>query len=278
MKSTIIEEVFNVQVIKAYPETGQKFVFQILHPKYGQCILKIIKHMDERTIREIRIASDYSIPNIPMIYEYDSIDIKQNTLYYIIEEFIDGNTLREDLDKNNFSFEKSFNLLESLLNTAVALEKSQIVHRDIKPSNIICCENNLFYLIDFGIARILNSKSLTYTYDTVGPHTPGYGAPELFQYDKPNITIKADLFSIGIVAYEALFNEHPFLNGKEIDVDEIWIKIKKNDPKHQSLSGNGGKKLMQFLQTLMNKQISKRPPSAYVALEWFKRISNEIRG
>jgi len=60
-------------------------------------------------------------------------------------------------------------------------------------------------------------KSLTVTAVTVGPHTPGYGAPELFQYNKTKIDSRADLFSIGVVVYQAIFGKHPFITGKEAD-------------------------------------------------------------
>ncbi len=278
MDIKLIEKSFsNVKVLKAYPNSGQKYVFLIEHAQFGEVILKIIKDMNERITREIEIATNYNITNTPQIFAVDTISIEGNTYTYIIEQYISGNNLSVELKRTSFSLDRSLCLLESLLKAAVELEKAGIVHRDIKPDNIICSDDGEFYLIDFGIARILSLTSLTYTQVAVGPHTPGYGAPELFQYNKPNISIRADLFSIGIVVYESIFGQHPFITGNEQDINEIWYKTATVVPKDFSIPGDNDRQLMSFLQTLMQKHISRRPPTARKALEWFYIINERIK-
>jgi serine/threonine-protein kinase len=163
-------------------------------------------------------------------------------------------------------------LLETLLRIVVQLEDLKIVHRDIKPDNIICGVNGEYYLIDFGIARQLNKPSLTMTAAAVGPHTPGYGAPELFQYSKNEIDSRADLFSIGVVLFQAVTGEHPFITGDEMGINEIWYRTKTVLPKDIAIDGDTNRQFLYFIQTLMQKHPSRRPPSAKKALEWFYSV------
>jgi serine/threonine-protein kinase len=118
----------------------------------------------------------------------------------------------------------------------------------------------------------LNLTSLTLTAAAVGPHTPGYGAPELFQYDKAKINSKADLFSVGVVVYQAIFGRHPFITGKEADLNEIWYRTATVMPKDDLIPGDTDSQLFGLIQTLMQKQVSKRPPSAKKALEWYYTV------
>ena len=180
------------------------------------------------------------------------------------------------LRKGAIPLTDSLKLFESLLIVVEKLESLNIVHRDIKPDNIICSDDGSFHLIDFGIARNLNLPSLTYTAAVVGPHTPGYGAPELFQYDKASINSKADLFSVGVVVYQAIFGKHPFITGKEMDINEIWYQTVTVTPENYLIPGDRDSQLMGLIQTLMQKQVSKRPPSAKKALEWFYTVQKTL--
>ena len=118
---------------------------------------------------------------------------------------------------------------------------------------------------------------MTLTEVPVGPHTPGYGAPELFQYNKAKINSKADLFSIGIVAYESILGQHPFLTGWEIDRNEVWYRTATVIPKTYRIDGDTDGQLFGLIMTLMQKQVSKRPPSAAKALEWFYVILSTLK-
>lgn len=266
---TEIEKVIEDSIIKEYPNSGQKKVFLARDGDSNVRIVKVVKHGDERILREIEIVTENRIPNVPKIYDVkefaDSSGVKYN---YIIEEYIEGITLTEQLKKSSLNIVEGVKLLDTLLNIAVILENIKVVHRDIKPDNIICSSNGDYYLIDFGIARQLDRSSLTMTQAMIGPHTPGYGAPELFQYSKKDIDIKSDLFSIGVVLFEALTGQHPFLTGDEWDVNEIWYRTRTVMPKDYLIEGDKNKQLISFIQTLMQRHTTRRPATAKKALDW----------
>ena len=276
VSAEIINKLNNATVLKTYPESGQKSVFLLSTSDYPKVILKIIKEMNERVRREIDIVNDNDIMGVPRIFSLDSLTVDGTEYHYLLEEYISGKNLKEVLEEGTLAVSTVLCLLDYLLQVVVQLEELGIVHRDIKPENIIVDDEGKYHLIDFGIARNLNLSSLTMTRAVVGPHTPGYGAPELFQYNKPIINSKADLFSVGVVAYECLFGEHPFVTGKESNLVEVWYKTATVTPKNYSIEGDRDGQLIGFIQTLMQKQPSRRPPSAKKALEWFRAVVKTI--
>lgn len=263
-------------VLKKFPESGQKQVYLVQLDVYGTVILKIVKKMDERIRREIDIVNQNDLPGVPKVKETSSVQIGEDEYFYLFEEYIEGETLTNRLKKGAIPLVESLQLFESLLIAVEKLESLNIVHRDIKPDNIICAVDGSFHLIDFGIARNLNLPSLTQTAAVMGPHTPGYGAPELFQYDKAKISSKADLFSVGVVVYQAIFGKHPFITGKEADLNEVWYRTVTVTPENYLIPGDTDSQLIGLIQTLMQKQVSKRPPSAKKALEWFYTVQKTL--
>lgn len=266
----------SLKIVKTFPESAQKQVFLVNIDEYGTVILKIIKHMDERIQREIDIVNENDILGVPKIKEFSFFLFDGEKYFYLLEEYVAGETLTEVLKCNHLNIQQCLKLFEYLLKVVVQLEALGIVHRDIKPDNIICGDKDTFHLIDFGIARNLNLSSLTMTAVPVGPHTPGYGAPELFQYSKSKIDSRADLFSIGVVVYQAIFGKHPFITGKEADLNEVWYLTVTVIPKIDLIPGDTDSQLIGLIQTLMQKQVSKRPPNAQKALDWYYAVLDTL--
>lgn len=277
-KDDFAEIMPEVEVIKKFPESGQKDVFLVKHKDLGIVIAKIFKSDNKRIEREIKIITTFSFENVPKIFASESFKDKNGSPYLcLFEEFIEGETLKDKIAYKGLNISEGLQLLKTLLDIVSALEEVGVVHRDIKPDNIICTSGGEYYLIDFGIARLLPQTSLTFTQVQVGPHTPGYGAPELFRYSKKDIDSRADLFSIGIVLYESLAGNHPFITGNEIDYDEIWFKTQTIMPNDTAIVGDKDKQLISFIKTLMQKHITRRPPNAKKAKEWFEVVSETIR-
>ncbi|MBE7447008.1 MAG: serine/threonine protein kinase [Planctomycetia bacterium] len=258
---------------------GQKVVYKGIHKEYGVVALKIIldPSADERTKREIDSLTKYNFPNVPKLYEWGPFLCENAQTTYLLEQYISGSTLRSILnEQKKLSLNVCLKLLRSLLETAVELEKQQIVHRDIKPENIIIGNDGFFWLLDFGIARHLSKTSITATNIHFGPHTAGYAAPEQFRNIKKEIDIRTDLFSIGVLIYEALTGQHPFVFGARDHLD-ILRRTETLSPDILLIPGDSQRLLSGFINILMDKYPSRRPRTAKIALDWYTALLPSIK-
>lgn len=274
-----IFECFGVEtILKRYPPSGQKQVVLAKHKRYGTVILKIVEGQSERVKREIEIVTKNQFDHVPKVLEVKTYQIGNQEGIYLFEEYIDGQTLRKVLEQGKLSLNEAMDLTEQILKIIVQMEEKKVVHRDIKPDNIMRNAKGQWYLIDFGIARALNMNSLTMTEAQIGPHTPGYGAPELFQYNKKDIDSRSDLFSLGVVIFETVTGKHPFVRGDELNVNEIWYNTVTFVPQGVVIDGDTDMQFMGLIQTFMQKHITRRPNTAQKALEWFYSVKKGLKG
>jgi serine/threonine protein kinase len=157
--------------------------------------------------REAKAVASLRHQNIVQIHDFDL----QDDHYYMVMEFIDGETLNDKLRKLSKTGSKMpLDEVESIIKqVAAALEyahKRGIIHRDIKPSNILIDKHGQVYLTDFGIARIASTTQFTTTGALIG--TPAYMSPE--QCKGVDISHVSDLYSLGIILYEMLAGKVPY--------------------------------------------------------------------
>jgi serine/threonine-protein kinase len=214
------------KIIKELPHGGQKRVCLAEHPEYGKVVIKrgaITSFTSlERIKREVELLSELDSVFFPKQYHFN-IDFKTKE-FEIVEDFIEGTTLREQMTTPKSSKE-IFKLLHSLIQGLSIVWDRNIVHRDLKPENIIIRTNGMPCIIDFGIARFLDLESLTKTISPYGPCTPIYATPEQLTNNKNQIDPRTDFFSLGIIAIELYLGIHPFspdcVGGKYSIVENI---------------------------------------------------------
>jgi eukaryotic-like serine/threonine-protein kinase len=161
------------------------------------------RELKERLVREAKAAGKLSHPNIVTIYDVG----EEASMQYIAMEFLQGNTL-ESLLKHGLDWDYR-TISKVMIQACEALDyahENGIVHRDIKPANIMILEGNKVKVMDFGIARLDKSASMTQTGTALG--TPNYISPE--QLKGQPVDRRSDIFSLGVVFYEVLTHEKPF--------------------------------------------------------------------
>ena len=250
---------------------GQKIVFDGVHNSYGETVIKLYFQLnDPRSLREIQIERDLNLSMVPKIYETGTIEYEGTETLYIIEQKVKGTELRKVLESGKrFSLEEAVTFLEQGLEFIACIENKGIVHRDIKPENIIRADDGRIFFLDFGIARILGADSLTRTGAMMGPHTPGYAAPEKFNNLKKEIDSRADIFSLGVVTYECITGKNPFREGS-INALEVLQKTETITPVQYSIKGDTQSQFMALLGAMMGKYPSRRPRTAKQAIDWLK--------
>ncbi|MDR1603496.1 MAG: serine/threonine protein kinase [Gracilibacteraceae bacterium] len=238
---------------------GQKVVYSATHPTFGEIVLKLFFKTDARSQREIDISAETVFDCVPKIYETGHVTYVGSDTLYVIEQRVDGEELRKRLVRGEwFTLKEAVDFIEKGLAFIQQLEKNNIVHRDIKPENIIVSADGKVYFLDFGITK---------TEALIGPHTPGYAAPEQFNNLKNDIDSRADLFSIGVVTYECLSGKNPFSEGATSHLD-ILQRTETITPVSFQIQGDTQQQFMGLLSSLMGKFPSRRPKNAAQALDW----------
>lgn len=257
------------QEVELMARGGQKIVFDGVHKLYGETVIKLYFQLnDPRSLREIQIEKDLNLSMVPQIYETGTIEYESTETLYIIEQKVKGTELRKLLESGmSFSLKEAVSFLEQGLKFISSIEEKGIVHRDIKPENIIQADDGKIFFLDFGIARILGADSLTRTGAMMGPHTPGYAAPEQFNNLKKEIDSRADIFSLGVVTYECITGKNPFREGS-VNALEVLQKTETITPVQYSIKGDTQSQFMALLGAMMGKYPSRRPRTAKQALDW----------
>ena len=185
-------------------------------------------------------------------------------------------SLRDWLSSGNkFDLKKAFEILYTLLEIEVILEKSQILHRDINPNNIILGSSGRVYLIDFGLAKNLDGLSLTRTAAAHGPFTPGYAPHEQFANMKLDQDVRTDLFQIGVTIYEGCNGKNPFVEPNETPF-QIMSRTMNTIPPLLDLYGDTKGMFSQFINMLMAKNNSQRPDTAADAMRYLNAIKSTL--
>ncbi len=162
--------------------------------------------------REAQAAANLSHPNIVAIYDWG----QEAGTYFMVMELIRGRTLRQILKNEGALLPRR--AAEIAAETAAALSIAHqhgVYHRDVKPGNIMITEDGAVKVTDFGIARALDdSEELTRTGAVIGTAT--YFSPE--QAQGLPADERSDVYSLGIVLYEALAGKPPFTGDSPVAV------------------------------------------------------------
>jgi len=213
----------------------RKVALKILPPEFANDADRM-----NRFVREAKSASALNHPNIITIHE---IGESEGT-HYIAAEFIDGKTLTKLLNDENLSLKAVLEIAIQIASALAEAHQAGIVHRDIKPDNVMIRPNGLVKILDFGIAKLAETKPVNISSEdstaiklpSTSPGTivgtANYMSPE--QARGKEIDARSDIFSFGIVFYEMLTGRRAFAGETPL---EIISSILKDEPKplHQIL-------------------------------------------
>ncbi len=186
----------------------REVAIKVIHPK-----LSNDRSAVKRFLREARLASRLSQPNIVNVYDFG----QSGGVLYLVMELLRGHTLSSELGQGRrINAKRTVAMASQLCDALEAAHAQGIVHRDLKPSNIVILDDppgrDLIKVLDFGLAKSLIQDSgsvVTNTDALLG--TPLYMAPE--QIEGIVSDQRADLYSLGCILYEMLTGKPPFIDG-----------------------------------------------------------------
>jgi serine/threonine-protein kinase len=197
--------------------------------------------------REAAILKKLDHPNIVRLIGTGRYHKKP---FYVME-YIEGETLEHVLERRDrFTWEEVVTLGQQVCSALKHAHDLGIVHRDLKPANIMLTPDGTAKLTDFGIAKGLENTQLTTTNCTVG--TAAYMSPEQCRGER-NLTLKSDLYSLGVMFYELLTGRKPFIAETTLDMFLAHTGGKFERPSRLVLD------IPIWLDTLVCQQLEKDP-------------------
>ncbi len=215
--STIIADRYRLESLRAHG--GMADVWQATDLQLTRVVaIKLLKPhlaaestLAERFRREAIAAANLNHYNIVTVYDA----IEDNGRQAVIMEFVDGESLRERLDREkSLSINAVLSIGYSVCSALEAAHKQGLIHRDVKPGNILINTTKRVMLTDFGIAKALDGDE-DLTSENIMMGTAKYLSPEQVRGD--NLDARADLYSLGLVMYECLAGKVPFVGKNDTD-------------------------------------------------------------
>lgn len=193
-------------------------------------------------------------PNIVQVYDYDH----DEQVYYMVLEFVPGETLQEHLKRLNESDRKlpikdALKYARDISNAADYAHHRGMIHRDIKPANVMLSVQGDAILMDFGIAKIIGGQRHTATGAVVG--TAMYMSPEQIKGEQPDR--RTDIYSLGVMLYEMVSGHPPY----ESDSAMTLMMMHVNDPIPDVRQLNP--EVPADLVAVINKALAKNPGERY---------------
>lgn len=185
-------------------------------------LLASYKATENERVRRFRqealAVSALSHPNILTIYEVCEF----NQQSFIVTEFVDGQTLRTRIQEGVIAVGDAVEIAIQVASALAAAHTAGIVHRDIKPANIMLRPDGLVKVLDFGVAKYIQSEShdeqetMLQTKPGVVVGTVAYMSPE--QARGVSVDARADLWSLGVILFEMVTGRKPFNGDTSLDV------------------------------------------------------------
>jgi len=218
------------EIIKELGRGGMGKVYRVKDKTVGEEVaLKIIRpgipisaKVVERFRNELKLARKIKHKNVCQMFDLGEAD---NT-YFITMEYIPGENLNNYIKRNKqLKIGSAVSLAIQICEGMAAAHQLGVIHRDLKSSNIMIDNNGEIRIMDFGIARSIESKKITREGKIIG--TPHYMSPEQVSGEK--LDQRSDIYSFGIILYEMLTGRVPFDGDNSFT---IGYKHKNEPPPH----------------------------------------------
>ena len=201
---------------------------------------------------EAEVAASVEHPNIVPIYEVG----EHGGHHYFSMQLVEGGTLKDFIAELRDDPRRAVALIITVARAVHAAHSSGLIHRDIKPGNILIDRNGEPHVSDFGLARRTDDlEERTLDGQMIG--TPYYMAPEQAGAGKHPITTAVDIYSLGVVLYEALTGARPHSGDSMVEVLRKVAEVEPRPPRKVAPH------LDRDLEAIILKSLNKKPEERY---------------
>ncbi len=202
--------------------------------------------------KEARAAARLRHPNIVPIYE---VGIEKGKRFFTMD-FIEGTPLDVLIARRELTPRRALEIASQVADALQYAHEQGVIHRDIKPSNIMIDQDGRPQIMDFGLAKQLDTDTkFTRTGTTIG--TPSYMSPEQAQGENDRIDRRSDVYSLGAVLYEMLTGRPPFTGETMMNIVMKVIHDEPVPPRRLN------RRLHRDIQTIVLKAMEKEPARRY---------------
>jgi len=227
----------------------------------------------DRFLREVHIAAQLQHPHILTLIDSGAAD---GFLYYVMP-YVEGETLRTKLVRDGeFPVADAVRILREVADALAYAHAHGLVHRDVKPENIMLSGRHAL-VMDFGVAKAVSEATGRQSLTTVGVAlgTPTYMAPEQATAD-PHVDHRADLYALGVIAYELLTGRPPFTGNTPQQVIAAHVTQAPDAVTRHRAAVPAP--LADLVMRCLEKKPADRPQSAQLLLDRFEELATPTGG
>ena len=225
--------------------------------------------------REARAAAKLSHPNVVSVFDQGQDLEGPNSRPYIVMEYVQGQTLRDVLNREApMAPSRALELMDPVFAALAAAHDAGLVHRDVKPENVLISERGQIKVADFGLAKAISSQTSTATQGLlIG--TVSYLPPELVMSGKADA--RSDVYSAGVVLFELLTGRKPHTGDTPIQI--AYAHVHRDVPPPST--GHTAGPIPPYVDALVTRATARDPrrrqPDAKVVLAQVRRARSDLQ-
>ncbi len=218
-----------------------------------------------RLVREARVASSLSHPNIAVIYDVGEVEREGRRHGFIAMEYVPGRTLAQIASERSLDVVEILGIARQVAEALSEAHARGVVHRDVKPGNVMVTDRGVVKVLDFGLARYAPAGSETATWSGVHRlvERPGmvvgtlaYMSPE--QARGGVVDERSDVFSLGVLLYELVEGTRPFQGSNTVELLEAILR--EPPPPLSNHEGPLARELGKVVLRMLEKDRERRHP------------------